>query len=453
MATKIIMPKLGMAMRNGRLVQWLKGGGAEVKKDEPVVVVMSKKVTYEVVAPADGIVCHAAQPKDMCGVGQIIGFITAPGEAIPDVTIVALPAAPVPAEAPAQAVSAEKKAEVSRMEEFVPSSPAARRLARELGVDISKVTLSGVRISETDVRRFHEEQSRVVASPLARSMAEEEGLDLGQIQGTGPGGRIVEEDVLRVLEGKAVLPGSPPKVIPFGGIREAIAGQMVHSLQSMAQLSIATKADVTELKATREALAARWGRKVSYTDLLVKAVAVALRDHPLLAAKLQGDEIVIPNQINIGVAVALEDGLIVPVVRNADRLSIQEISDRIKDLAERARQNALSVDEVSGADFTVTNLGMYGVDVFTPIINPPEVAILGVGRIFEELGLINGQVAVRSSMMLSLTIDHRVVDGAPGAAFLQTLVQLLEHPALIFAGGPALSGAEEPALSGGEGEG
>jgi pyruvate dehydrogenase E2 component (dihydrolipoamide acetyltransferase) len=219
-------------------------------------------------------------------------------------------------------------------------------------------------------------------------------------------------------------------------MRQAIAEQMAYSLQTMAQLTITAKADVTELVSTREALAARWGRKISYTDLLVKAVAVALRDHPVLAARLQDDEIVMPDEINIGIAVALESGLIVPVIRNAGQMTVLQISDRVKDLAQRARQGALSVDEVTGAVFTITNLGMYGVDAFTPIINPPEVAILGMGRIAEELALINGQVASRSTTVLSLTIDHRIVDGAPGAAFLQTLVQLLEHPALIFADRP-----------------
>jgi pyruvate dehydrogenase E2 component (dihydrolipoamide acetyltransferase) len=164
-------------------------------------------------------------------------------------------------------------------------------------------------------------------------------------------------------------------------------------------------------------------------------VAVALGDHPLLGARLEGEEILMPDEINVGIAVALEEGLIVPVIRNADRMTVLEIGDRIKDLAQRARENALNVDEVTGAVFTVTNLGTYGVDGFTPIINPPEVAILGVGRITEELALVNGQVVPRSKMVLSLTIDHRIVDGAPGAAFLQTLAQLLEHPALIFAGG------------------
>jgi pyruvate dehydrogenase E2 component (dihydrolipoamide acetyltransferase) len=216
-------------------------------------------------------------------------------------------------------------------------------------------------------------------------------------------------------------------------MRESIAEQMVHSLQTMAQLTTTTKVDVTELKTTREALRERWDKKISYTDLLVKAVAVAVADHPLLGARLDGDEILMPTEMNIGVAVALEEGLMVPVVRDVDRLRVSDISDTIKDLAQRARSNELSMDEVTGAVITVTNLGMFGVDAFTPIINPPEVAILGVGRIVEDVAWINGQATPRATMTLSLTIDHRVVDGAPGAAFLQTLAQLLEHPALIFA--------------------
>jgi pyruvate dehydrogenase E2 component (dihydrolipoamide acetyltransferase) len=433
MATQIIMPKLGMAMSEGTVVKWLKSDGTEAKKGEPVVVVMSKKITYEVQAPADGIVRHVAQPKEVHGIGEVIGFVTAPGEPLPEIKPVAA-AAPAPATAAVSAAPAPKKVEAPREEKAFPSSPAARRLARELGVDISRVRPTGERIVEDDVRHYHEEQSRIQASPLARRMAEEEGLDLAQIRGTGPAGRIVEEDVLRALEGRQVAPGAPVKTIPFLGMRQAIAEQMALSLQTMAQLTITAKADVTELASTREALAARWGRKVSYTDLLIKAVTMALKDHPLLGAHLEGDEIIMPEEMHIGIAVALEAGLIVPVIRCADRMTVLQISDKVKDLAQRARENALNVDEVSGAVFTITNLGMYGVDAFTPIINPPEAAILGVGRIAEELALLNGQVVSRSRMVLSLTIDHRIVDGAPGAAFLQHLVQLLEHPALIFAG-------------------
>ncbi len=437
MAVQVIMPKLGMAMTEGTVVKWLKEDGAPVKRGEPIVVVMSKKITYEVQSPADGVVRHVAQPKDVRGIGEIIGFITEPGEPLPEVTVGAAPAEAVPVEAAAPAAPAAApavKAEApEREEKVIPASPAARRLAKELGVDLARVRPSGPRITEEDVRRYHEERTRIVASPLARRMAEEEGLDLAEIQGTGPGGRITEEDVLRALEKRAAPAAAPRQRIPFLGMRQAIAEQMVHSLQTMAQVTITAKADVTELVATREALAVRWGRKASYTDFLVRAVVVALQKHPLLGAKLEGDEIVLPTEWNIGVAVALEDGLIVPVLRNADKLSVLQISDRIRDLAQRARENALNVDEVTGATFTITNLGMYGVDAFTPIINPPEVAILGVGRIFEEPAIVGGQIVPRSRMVLSLTIDHRIVDGAPGAAFLQTLVQLLEHPALIFA--------------------
>ena len=448
MATKLIMPKLGMAMSEGKVVKWLKDDGAEARKGEPVVVVMSKKITYEVVAPADGFVRHISHAKDTCGIGQIIGFITAPGEEVPAVVEVAAPAgapavAGAAADTPPPAALAEKRVEPPQEEKFVPSSPAARRLARELGVDISKVTPSGRRITEQDVQRFYDERARINISPLARQMAEAEGLDVVTIRGSGPNGKIIEDDILRILEGKKPRKAqAPAENIPFIGMRQAIAEQMVHSLQTMAQITLTTKADVTELNSTREALRARWDRKVSYTDLLIKAVAVALGDHPLLGAKLEGEEIVMPDEINVGVAVALDDGLIVPVIRNADRMTVPEIGDKIKDLAQRARENSLNVDEVTGAAFTVTNLGMYGVDGFTPIINPPEVAILGVGRITEELALVNGQAVARSRMVLSLTIDHRIVDGAPGAAFLQTLVQLLEHPALIFAGEPALSKVE-----------
>ncbi|MCL7453288.1 MAG: 2-oxo acid dehydrogenase subunit E2, partial [Anaerolineae bacterium] len=411
----------------------------EVKAGEAVVVVMSKKITYEVEAPAEGILRHVAKPKDVRGIGEVIGWVTQPGEEIPEEEI----EAPSPEEAPSEEAAEapeppapeakEAKKEAPAEEERVPSSPAARRLAKELGVDISKVTPTGRRISEDDVMRYHDEQSRIVASPLARRMAEEEGLDLAEIQGTGPGGRITEEDILHILE-EGEVPAAPPRErIPFVGMRQAIAEQMVDSLQTMAQVAMATTADVTELRSTREALGVRWGRKPSYTDLLVRAVVLALKEHPMLGARLEGDEIVLPTEYNVGVAVALEDGLIVPVVRKADELNLLEIGDRVKDLAQRARENNLNVDEVTGGAITITNLGTFGIDAFTPIINPPEVAILGVGRIVQELALVEGQVVARDKMTLSLTVDHRIVDGAPGAQFLQTLVQFLEHPALLFA--------------------
>jgi pyruvate dehydrogenase E2 component (dihydrolipoamide acetyltransferase) len=310
-------------------------------------------------------------------------------------------------------------------------------------VDITRVQGSGRggRISEKDVQAFHKGQARIDATPLARRMAQEEGLDLDSIPGTGPDGRITEDDILHVLEGQflddtAADTGLPPRTIPFAGMRQAIAETMVGSLQAMAQLTLTGHADATALVGLRDVLRRRWQARISYTDLIAKAVALTLREHPILNSTLVGEEIVLHDEINLGVAVALAQGLIVPVVRQADRKNVLEIHKELRDLADRARTDQLLVDEVTGGTFTLTNLGMYRVDAFTPIVNPPEVAILGVGAIDEHLALVEGQVTARSRLALSLTIDHRVVDGAPGAAFLQTLIDFLEEPALIFAEGP-----------------
>lgn len=430
MATTLVMPKLGLTMTKGTVVKWLVADGTQVAKDEPVVVIMTQKITYEVEAPTSGMLRIVAQANETRRVTEVIGFILAPGERLPDIKEVAAPPSAettAPVEKTVQAAAAPDTREVR-------SSPAARRLARELGVDIQQVQGSGSdgRINEQDVQRFFDEQSRVDATPLARSIAAEEGLDLVEVEGTGPGGRITEDDVLRALEGQKPAAVHHAGAMPFTGVRQAIAEAMMESLHSTAQLTLSSQADVTLLVDLRGALRKRWSASISYTDLIVKAVARALPDHPLLNSTLAGEEILFQEEVNIGVAVALERGLVVPVVRQADKKGVLEIHQAISDLSERARKSQLTVDEVSGSTFTVTNLGMYGVDVFTPILNPREVSILGIGRISEHLTMVNGHIVPRSRMTLSLTIDHRVVDGAPGAAFLQALVELLEQPALIF---------------------
>jgi pyruvate dehydrogenase E2 component (dihydrolipoamide acetyltransferase) len=435
MATTLTMPKLGLTMTDGKVVKWLRRDGDQVEQGQPAVVVMSKKITYEVEAPASGTLRIVAQPKESRKVAEVLGFILEPGEPMPEIE--AVPTAPATDEGVAVPL-ADTSAPVSAVEERpreVRSSPAARRLAGELGMDITRVQGSGRdgRITEKDVQAFHDAQEHIDATPLARRMAEEEGLELAQIQGTGPDGRITEDDVLHVLERREPAATVLPKTIAFTGMRQAIAEGMVASLQSMAQLTLTSHADVTALVSLRDLLDRRWEARISYTDLIVKAVTLALREHPMLNSTLVGEKIVLHDEINIGVAVALDQGLIVPVVREAERKSLVQIHRALQDLAERARSDQLTVDEVTGGTFTVTNLGMYRVGAFTPIVNPPEVAILGVGGIDEHLVLAGGQVSARSRMALSLTIDHRVVDGAPGAAFLQTLVEFLEHPALIFA--------------------
>jgi pyruvate dehydrogenase E2 component (dihydrolipoamide acetyltransferase) len=465
MAAEVTIPKLGLTMTEAKVVHWLKRDGQQVEQGEPLVVVMTAKVTHEIEAPAAGVLHTIARPQETRKVSDVIGLILQPGEAVPQIGLRgSLASGSEPPEALQVPAAKGQPRERSPLRE-VRSSPAARRLARELGIDIALVSGTGRdgRIVEEDVQRYADAASnderavvpeqdvgQVQATPLARRMAQLEGLDLGQVQGTGPEGRIVEEDVLRVLEGGTVPAAARPQVLPFTAMRQAIAEGMMHSLHSTAQLTLTAKADVTALVELREVLRQRWSARISYTDLIVKAVAIALREHPLLNSTLTEEGIVLYSRIDIGVAVALErgacperrlssvgvEGLIVPVVRDADKRSVIEIHGAIEDLAERARKGALSVDEVTGGTFTLTNLGMYGVETFTPIINPPEAAILGVGRIAEELVLRNAQVIARSKMMLSLTIDHRIVDGAPGAAFLRTVAQLLEHPALIFAEGP-----------------
>jgi pyruvate dehydrogenase E2 component (dihydrolipoamide acetyltransferase) len=452
MATEVTIPKLGLTMTEAKIVEWLKTDGERVEQGEPLVVVMTAKVTCEIEAPATGVLHALARPKEIRKVSEAIGFVLEPGEPVPEIE------PPTSRHATAkETVSGTDRMPVARDQpREVRSSPAARRLARELEVGIARVQGTGRdgRITEKDVQRYHDQQAlslsrgegQVQATPLASRMAEVEGLDLSRIQGTGPEGRITEDDILRVLEGGRATPETRPRVIPFTVMRQAISEGMMHSLHSMAQLTLTARADVTALMELREILRQRWGALISYTDLIVKAVAMALRGHPTLNSTLTEEGIVLHDRIDIGVAVALEQGLIVPLVRAADQMTVIEIYRALRDLTARARKGTLSVDEVTGGTFTVTNLGMYGVETFTPIINPPESAILGVGCIAEELALRNGQIVAHSKMALNLTIDHRVIDGAPGAAFLQAVVQLLEHPALIFAEGPAL-----PVPSAGEG--
>jgi pyruvate dehydrogenase E2 component (dihydrolipoamide acetyltransferase) len=322
---------------------------------------------------------------------------------------------------------------------FVPATPAARRLAKDRGIDISQVRGTGPegRIVEEDVTRFIQERERapreVLISPMARRLAQEHGLDITQITGSGPGGRIVEEDVRKLIEAKKEVPpvtAPPGRVIPFIGMRQAIAERMAESLRTMAQVTVTTEVDVSETVRLREELKEEFD--LTYTDIVVKAVAMALKKHPLLNATLVGEDIHLLEEVNIGMAVALEEGLIVPVVREADKKGLSEIARETKRLAQGARENTLTVDEVTGGTFTVTNVGMYEVDTFTPIVNPPEAAILGVGRIIEKPAVKKGQIVVCSMMHLSLTFDHRIVDGAPAADFLRTVKHTLEKPYLLL---------------------
>lgn len=434
MATAVKMPKMGMSMSEGLLAKWLKADGDRIDKGEPIVEIESDKITNVVEAQTSGRLHRVGSEDETYAVGEILGYILAEGEEAPaDAGEIAqeAPASgdgqPAPAAAPT-----EPSAKTATKKEFVLASPIARRLARENDIDLADVegTGPGGRVTEDDVRAYIDTRREVKISPVARKMAEEAGLDLSALSGTGPGGKITKEDVQQAVEAEAA-PAPAEQGARLSGMRRTIAERMTESLQNTAQVTVFTEVDVTELVAVRERLKQNFA--LSYTDLIVQAAARALQLHPKVNASLVDGRLVQHDDVHVGVAVALDDGLIVPVIRDADRKSLRDIAAEIRELAERARAGTLTPDDVSGATFSVTNLGMYGIDGFTPILNMPEAAILGVGRIIEKPAAYRGSITLRHILVLSLTFDHRVVDGAPASAFLQTVADMLSMPYLISA--------------------
>lgn len=396
MAVEVVMPKFGLTMTEGTIQQWFKSEGDTIKTGEALFEVETEKVLYEVEAPADGTVAKLLYAVEaVVGVGLPVAIIAEAGE---EVAEVAARYADVPAAAPAAAPPEPAPVATSA------PSPAPQ-----------------------------EKRGRVPVTPAARKLAKEHSIDLSGVTGTGPRGRITREDVQKIIDsgGQAAPPPAPTVTpaaaedIPLRGMRKVIAERMHQSLQGSAQLTISTEVDVTQLIDRRQEV--RQEFNVTYTDFIVQACAHALRQHPRMNASLEGNIIHVHGDIHVGLAVALDEGLIVPVVRDADKKSLKDIAAEAKTLAERARASQLKLEEVSGGTFTVSNLGMYGVDAFTPIINAPQSGILGVGRIVEKPVIHRGEVTRRSMMVLSLTFDHRVIDGAPAGAFLQTVADLLAH--------------------------
>lgn len=396
MAVEIAIPKLGMTMKEAKVAKWMKTSGEWVDAGEVILVIETEKITYEIEAPSKGFLQILVPEGLVVPVGARVGLLH-PGRE--DVKDVIGPEPPV-----------EK-------EEALPP-----------------------------VHLVEDKPYRVKASPLAKKMAREHNLDLSQVMGTGPGGRIVRRDVLRALRSGAKhrkdVALKPPmeeipevKSVPLSGMRLRIAEHMHRSLQETAQMTLTREVDATALVELRRRLVERYeqqGLNVSYNSILVRMVAQALRENPSINVSLEGSQVLIWEKINIGVAVELDEGLIVPVVRSADKLSIVEIEKILQDLFERARTRKLTPDEVRGGTFTITNLGHLGIDAFTPILNRPESAILGVGRIRPSAAVIEEggapKIGVRSRMVLSLTVDHRLIDGAPAARFLHRVASLIEDP-------------------------
>lgn len=398
MAITFGMPSLGHTMEKGKVVEWLKQEGEPVRKGEPLVVIETDKVITEVEAPADGVVLKLlVAPEEERPIGAPLAVLGAPGEHLSPEELAALlakagaPAAPAgPAPAPP------------------PPAPAAPREAAE----------------------------RLKISPVARKLAEELGIDPTTLQGTGPGGRITKDDVLRAAEAAKAAPAPPPlsvaRTLPLRGIRGRVAERMAQSWHTIPRVTEVVQVDMSATVAFREAMLPQWeqqyGVRVSLNDMLTKAVAVALRRHPRLNATLVDNEVRLHDRINIGIAVNLDEGLVVPVIAQADEKDLGQIARETRELTEKARAGRLQLADVSDGTFTITNLGASGVDFFTPIINPPQVAILGVGAVQRRPVVVGDALAVRPTVYLCLVFDHRALDGLPAANFLQELQRLLARP-------------------------
>ena len=451
MAVELKMLQMDQTMTKGKIGKWLVKEGDTVTEGQPLLEIETDKVVHEQESPTDGVIVQIlAEEGTNVPVNALLAIIGAPGEEVARVEADTAVAQQEPEEKePVQ--SAQPKATPVPTTVAPKASPAARQLAEKLAIDLTEVTASGPggRILEGDVQRYIDlrgptptETARLKASPLARRLAKEHGVDLSSIAGSGPDGRVVRDDVLQAASTAPEIPvvetpalQQAGEVIAMDGIRGIIAERMTLSLQTNASVTLHTEVDATAFVELRGMLNDKLqAREVSitYTDLLVKVVANTLGEHPRLNATLTDEGIHLLQEINIGVAVALEDGLVVPVVRNADRARLSEISTQVKDFAERARSNQLTPGELQGGTFTITNLGNFGVDAFTPIINPPESGILGVGRILKKPVVHEDEVVVRSMLTLSLTFDHRVVDGAPAAQFLQTVSGYIQDPYLLL---------------------
>ncbi len=411
---EIIIPKLGLTMESAKLVSWNFASGDTVKEDETVLVIETDKVSFDVPAPADGIIHPVVPAGTDCEVEKTVGYLAGDREEYERII----------KEHPSFMSEGPEKAETGMSDAVSPEDRPDQAPA--------PVTPEG----------------RVKASPLARSMAAKHDLDLRAITGSGPAGRIVKTDILRALEEKpvaadrarAVPPGPADRAsadktaiedIPIKGVRRVIFDNMYESLSRTAQLTVHTDACAEALMGLRKRLK-RDDHKISYNAVLTKIAAMALRLHPNINASVEGDSIRIWTQVHIGLAMEANDALIVPVVRNPDLKTIREIDHDITELISRTRENRLLPDDLANGTFTITNLGFADIDHFTPIIRPPESAILGVGRIIKKPVIKKDQVVPEARIGLSLTFDHRIIDGAPGARFLKTIKDMIEDPLLMI---------------------
>src|SRR6266571_5857745 len=410
MPTNVIMPARELAQETGKVLRWLTQPGDSVRKGEPIVEIETDKVTVEVEAPASGVLGGVtARAGDVVPVGQTIAVIAAPNEAA------------VPTSEPVKA------------------SPLACKLAEQHGVDLTSVKAASGRVEKADVLAHVESRQGapatvrlVAASPKARRLAAERGVDLTVVRGSGPGGAVVSDDISAARAGAPAVAAPSVAAPSVGTIWRIMAERMTQSWTSAPHFYLVREVNVSRLVSWLEKARKQTGARITYTDLLVRLVAAAIAQHPAVNGSWKDGALVRNAEINIGLAVAIEDGLVVPVIHRADTLSLAELATRRDDLVTRAQAGKLRPADIQGGGFTISNLGMYGVDAFNAIVNPPQAAILAVGRIADRVVALDGRPAVQPTMVLTLSCDHRALDGARGAQFLGALADLVEEPLALL---------------------
>lgn len=420
MAIPVTIPRLGWNMEEGTFIEWLKAEGDAIRPGDSLFKLEGEKSVEEVQTLDAGILHIPAggpKPGDRLSVGATIGYLLEPGET-------------VTGEVAGAGIAINKERETPRTS--VPSSipaasPSVRRLARERGIDLATVRGSGPggRIEADDVPARSSERVAAI-TPRARRLAKRAGVDWSDLQGSGRNGRIRERDIAAIANAQNA---QKPDIIPLTTFRKTVAARMMESRRSTAPVTLTSVVDAANLVNLRgQFKLAGSGLTPSYTDFLIKLCGTALSKHPHLAARWTDAGIVLAESIDIGMAIDTAAGLLVPVIRNVPALGLRDIAGRSRDLIDLAQKGGLTGRDLQGGCFTITNLGAFGIEAFTPIINPPECAILGVGRIARQPVVDGDRVIGRERVTLSLTFDHRIVDGAPAARFLQTLAQLIENP-------------------------
>jgi pyruvate dehydrogenase E2 component (dihydrolipoamide acetyltransferase) len=458
MAVEVVLPALGLTVEKGKILKWLKKEGETVAKGDSLYEVEADKVTTEVESPASGVLRKILIPEGVeVPILTVVAVITDEKEKLPEKYLTMGTAKPEKKEEPELPRVQESSVLLTSGPIEIKAPPAARKLAKDKGIDLLSVCGSGpggtilVKDVESFLGKGGHAGPRVLATPTARKLAEREGIALASVKGTGVSGRVMKADV---METRSALQSPVPKpkvsearttqvskyrlgqIIPMNSIRKVIAKRMVQSKFTAPHIYFFNDVDMEKLLTLREEILAEFeeneGIRISINDFLIKAVALTLREYPLVNSTVSGEEVRIFPEINVGLAVAMEDGLIVPAIPRTDQLGLGDIARYRADLVDRARQTKLTIEEMERGTFTISSLAQFDITFFTAILNPPQSGILTVGKVEEKPVVRNGQVVIRRIMREGLSVDHRIIDGAVAAQFLQSLKKKLENPYTTF---------------------